>query len=131
MYACLVDGSKKSLKALELAIRMLGPNDRIHTISAAQPNICVEKLQLTVEQILEENGVLDRSEVQILNSNPGEKVSETIRSYLVASIDKDYIDIIFLGNQGADFSTNDKSKYLGSVADSIICHTKINTAFVC
>lgn len=77
---------------------MLGPDDRIKTISAAQSNIDVEKLKLTVEQILEENDVLERSEVQILNSNPGEKVSETIRSYLMESVDKDYIDIIFLGN---------------------------------
>jgi len=50
---------------------------------------------------------------------------------MVDSVDKDYIDIIFLGNKGADFSTNDKDKYLGSVANAIICHTKINTTFMC
>jgi len=70
LYATLVDGSKQSLNALRLAIRMLGPHDRIKCISAAQSNIDTDKVRLTVEQVLEENGVLERSTVQMLDSNP-------------------------------------------------------------
>ncbi len=61
MFACLVDGSNLSMRALELAIRMLGPNDRIKTVSAAQSNIDIEKVRMTVEHRLEEAGVLERS----------------------------------------------------------------------
>ena len=61
LFACLVDGSNLSLKALDLAIRMLGPNDKIKTISAAQSNIDIDKVKLIVENRLEEAGVLERS----------------------------------------------------------------------
>ena len=42
----------------------------------------------------------------------------------------EYIDFIFVGNKGADFSTNDKNKYIGSVANEIIRTTKINLFFM-
>ena len=35
LFAVCVDGSNLSMKALDLAIRMLGPNDKIKTVSAA------------------------------------------------------------------------------------------------
>jgi nucleotide-binding universal stress UspA family protein len=43
-----------------------------------------------------------------------------------ASVDVDYI---FVGNQGSDFSGR-KDKYLGSTANEIIRHTKLNVVFV-
>lgn len=42
----------------------------------------------------------------------------------------EYIDFIFVGNKGADFSTNDKNKYIGSVANEIIRTTSINCFFM-
>ena len=39
-----------------------------------------------------------------------------------------HLDILFVGNRGADFSGS-KDKYLGSVANEVICHTKLNVCF--
>ena len=98
MFAVLVDGSNKSMHALKLAIKMMGPNDKIKTVSAAQANIDIAKVKMTVEHDLEAAGVLDRSEVKILDSNPAQTVKETIREYLVSSVEEDYIDFVFVGN---------------------------------
>jgi hypothetical protein len=66
-----------------------------------------------------------------LKSQPGRKAAELIREYLLASsTDDKYIDIVLVGNKGADFSTNDKDKYLGSVANTIIQNTKLNVIFM-
>ena len=35
-----------------------------------------------------------------------------------------------MGNKGADFSTNNEDKYLGSVANAIIKNTKLNVVFM-
>ena len=42
----------------------------------------------------------------------------------------DYIDFMFVGNKGADFSSKDESKYLGSVANELIRHSKLNVFFM-
>ena len=49
MFAVLVDGSNKSMHALKLAIKMMGPNDKIKTVSAAQANIDIAKVKMTVD----------------------------------------------------------------------------------
>jgi len=41
-----------------------------------------------------------------------------------------YVDIIFLGNKGADCFSEDTKKYLGSVANEIIRNTRLNVAFI-
>jgi nucleotide-binding universal stress UspA family protein len=41
-----------------------------------------------------------------------------------------YIDFVFVGNQGADFSSRDEKKYLGSVTNEIVRNTKINVMFI-
>ena len=67
----------------------------------------------------------------VLESETGRSASDIICDYCRATVDKEnYIDIILVGNQGADFSSNDKDKYLGSVANNIIRNTKLNVLFV-
>lgn len=95
-----------------------------------------------IKERLEEQGVLDRSEIVILPSEHGKKTSELIRDYLLmqeksitrpkeakGNQNAQYLDVIFVGNKGADFSGS-KDKYLGSVANEVICHTKLNVCFV-
>jgi len=41
-----------------------------------------------------------------------------------------YVDIIFLGNKGADCFSEDTKKYLGSVSNEIIRNTRLNVAFI-
>jgi len=43
---------------------------------------------------------------------------------------KSYIDIVLVGNKGADFSSRDETHYLGSVANAIIRNTKLNVLFM-
>ena len=104
-------------------------NDVIQAENRAQSNIDIDKVKTQVEHRLEEAGVLERSKVEILPSNPGQTVKETVREFLVSSVEQDYIDVVFVGNKGADFSARNTEKYLGSVANEIIGHTKINCCF--
>lgn len=41
-----------------------------------------------------------------------------------------YVDIIFLGNRGADYFAETTQKYLGSVSNEIIRNTRLNVAFI-
>lgn len=60
-----------------------------------------------------------------------ENVQKTIGTYLMeASGEKDYIDFVAVGNQGANFSTHSDRHYLGSVANEVIRNTKLNCLFV-
>lgn len=70
------------------------------------------------------------SEIKILKSQHGRKASEIIREYLLASVENNYVDIVLVGNKGADFSTNNDKDYLGSVANAIIRNTKLNVLFM-
>lgn len=73
----------------------------------------------------------DCCKIELLESQVGRSASDIICDYCRATADKEnYIDIILVGNQGADFSSNDKQKYLGSVANNIIRNTKLNVLFV-
>ena len=55
-------------------------------------------------------------------------VNETIRKHVIEQ--SEYIDFIFAGNNGADFSSKDKNRYLGSVANTILRDTKLNMFFM-
>lgn len=66
-----------------------------------------------------------------MKSEPGKKSAQLIRDYLLASsADEVYIDIVLVGNKGADFSTNKLDDYLGSVALAVIKNTKLNCIFL-
>lgn len=64
----------------------------------------------------------------MLPSQEGRRTADIIREHVMEHAE--YIDFIFVGNKGADFSTNDKNKYIGSVANEIIRTTKINLFFM-
>lgn len=81
-----------------------------------------------VEAYLEENNCLNLANITIIE-NQGKKAKDLIREHLVDLADID-VDFIFVGNQGADFSKT-KDDYLGSVANELIVHTKLNVIFVC
>jgi hypothetical protein len=40
-----------------------------------------------------------------------------------------YVDVVTVGNQGADFSSLRDKNYLGSVANGVIRKTKLNVLF--
>lgn len=68
--------------------------------------------------------------VEVLKSDYGKKTSDIIRDALMAWTDKKYIDFIYVGNKGADFSSKNTKDYLGSVTGEIIRHTKLNVFFI-
>lgn len=130
-FCACVDGSAKSLKALNMICNIKSPGDKITVIICEQANLDTGKVCDIVRYNLEESAVEDDAIVEVLSSSSGNNAATIIREYLVAAADRDhYVDYIMLGNQGADFSKNDKDKYLGSVANEIICNTKINCLFM-
>ena len=124
--AICCDGSKKALSALTLLCEMRGPKDKIHVIICEQANIETLGIKETVNEQLEEMNCLQFANCHILSSEAGKQVKDIIREHLTMNTE---VDFIFIGNQGADFS-KDKSQFIGSVANEIIRHTKLNTIFV-
>mmetsp|Transcript_5537 Transcript_5537/g.9448 ORF Transcript_5537/g.9448 Transcript_5537/m.9448 type:complete len:188 (-) Transcript_5537:96-659(-) len=127
-YAACVDGSKKSLDALKMICDLKRPIDKITVITCEQANIDTAFVKGQVTHLLEERGEFENSQLVTLKSEYGRKTSDIIRDHLMNS--DVYIDIVVIGNQGADFSTADHKKYLGSVANQIIRNTKINSIFI-
>ena len=126
--AVLCDGSKKSLDALALMSRMKSPQDRIYVIICEQANIDSKKIKEKVAFDLEERDCIDKAHIEIIPSQAGRRTKDLIREHITDNKDL-YIDYIFVGNKGADFSGM-VDDYLGSVANEIIRHTKLNTVFM-
>ncbi len=60
-----------------------------------------------------------------------DSVPKTLSTYVMDSVsDKDYVDFVAVGNQGANVKSHSDKDYLGSVANEIIRHTKLNVLFV-
>lgn len=130
-FCACVDGSAKSLKALRMICDIKSKQDKITVIICEQENLDTQKVCDTVAFDLEECGSHEDAIIEVLSSEQGKNSATIIREYLLAMADRDhYVDYIMLGNQGADYSKNDKNKYLGSVANEIICNTKINCLFI-
>jgi len=126
--ALCCDGSKKSLDALELMCKMRSGDDRIYVIICEQANIDSKKIKETVAEMLEDRECIDKADIQIIPSEPGRRSKDLIREHICDNKDL-YIDYIFVGNKGADYSGT-VDDYLGSVANEIIRHTKLNTVFM-
>jgi len=126
MMACCIDGSKKSLESLALMVQMRHAKDKIYIIICEQQNIHSSLVKSQVEEQLEMDSCLEHAEVKILKSEFGKKTKDIIRDHL-NSIKE--IDIVFVGNKGADFSGT-KYDFLGSVANEVIRHTKFNCVFI-
>lgn len=58
-YACCVDGSRKSLKAIDTICDMMKPKDHLTVIICEQSNIDSTKVAETVLYKLEERGIED------------------------------------------------------------------------
>ena len=121
------DGSQKSYQALDLLCRMRHPHDKVTVIICEQHNLDTDQIKRKISEVLENEDCLQFSEILIL-PNHGMKPKDLIREHLV-DIGNIEVDFLFVGNQGADFSKS-KDKYLGSVANEMIRHTKFNIVFV-
>lgn len=57
-------------------------------------------------------------------------VASTICDYLSScTSEDDFVNYVVVGNTGADFSSHDENKYMGSVAAGIITKTRVNALF--
>lgn len=98
-------------------------------ITCEAPALNGEVVKGVCEIVLETLGTKpDSVEFTILPFDKNKTVPEIIRTYIVEQ--SSYIDFIFCGNNGADFSSKDHNKYLGSVANEILRNTKINLFFM-
>ena len=132
-YAVCCDGSQQSLDALHMACKLHSEKDHITVLICEQDNIDSSLVKEEVEHDLEELNCHNEgeSEVKILQSQPGRKTAQIIREYLLNSAEENnYIDIVLVGNKGADFSSNNENKYLGSVSNAVIKSTKLNVLFM-
>jgi hypothetical protein len=63
-------------------------------------------------------------------NDPMDTVQHTICEYLSScTSDDDFVHYVVVGNTGADFSSHDEKKYMGSVAAGIITKTRVNVLF--
>ena len=97
-------------------------------IVCEQANISTSYVKNKVLTMVEDLNCLEQTDVTVLPSEHGRRSADIIRDYVMEQAE--YIDFIFCGNQGADFSSNDKTKYLGSVSNELICNTKLNVFFL-
>lgn len=98
-------------------------------ITCEQGNINASVVQATCETILEELDVdMTKFEYCLLPSEDGRRTSDIIREYVMEK--SDYIDFLFVGNKGADFSSKDVNKYIGSVANEMVRNTRVNLFFM-
>jgi len=79
---------------------------------------------------LEELDAHENVQVEVLKSEYAKKTSDIIRDALMSWTDKKFIDFIYVGNKGADFSSRNEKDYLGSTTGEIIRHTKLNVFFI-
>lgn len=129
-HAICTDGSKQSNKALRLICDVMQPQDKIVLIICEQGNIDTKSIIHKSMEKLEQMDAHENVEVEVLKSEYGKKTSDIIRDAIQAWTDKKYIDFIYVGNKGADFSSKNEKNYLGSVTGEIIRHTKLNTYFI-
>ena len=109
---------------------MKQPQDKIVLICCEQGNIDSARVVHRSLVKLEELDCHENVEVEILKSEHGKKTADIIRDHLMAWTDKKYVDFIYVGNKGADFSSRNEKDYLGSVCSEIIRHTKLNVFFI-
>ena len=128
-FALCMDGSKHAMDALKLICKIKIPMDKIAILICEQDNIKAADLKDIVEYELGELEEEENSTIEILPSEVGRRTADIIREYVVENL-KHHVDFIFIGNTGADFSSRDEEKYLGSVANEIIRHTMVNCMFV-
>ena len=77
---------------------------------------------------MEELGANENVDYAVLEASDGRRTCDIIREYIMEKAS--YIDFVFVGNRGADFSSKDMNKYLGSVANEIVRTTKVNLFFM-
>ena len=130
LHALCSDGSRQSISALNIIMRIRQPQDKIAIIICEQENIDAAKVQKQIEDMLEEEECLDQSTFKVIESAQGQRSCDLIRNAVNAWTGDDYIDFIYVGNKGADYSSRDDKKYLGSVTNEIIRHTKLNCVFI-
>ena len=102
-FAAAVDGSAESLKSIDYICKMRQEQDRVEVIICEQANISTNHVKDTVMTMLEEAGADANASVTILPAEGGRRSADLIRDYVDDKAE--YIDFMFVGNKGADFSS--------------------------
>lgn len=77
---------------------------------------------------MQEEGADKAVTMTVLPAQADRRACDIIRDYVDEKAE--FIDFIFVGNKGADFSSNNKEKYLGSVANEMVRNTRLNLFFM-
>ena len=127
-FAACCDGSEQSLRALIYIAKMKRKQDSVQVITCEQANLDANVVKATAETVLEDLGANENLEFNVLPSETGRRTADIVREFVVEK--SEYIDFLFCGNRGADFSSKDKNSYLGSVSNEIVRTTKLNLFFM-
>ena len=126
--AGLSDGSKSSLKGVELMCTLAQKGDKITVITCQQENIDTDKISQDCLEIVKKHGIdEDGFKLEVIKKEFNKMTKDLIHEKLMGP---DYIqcDFIFVGNRGADFLG--EGNELGSVSGEIIKKCKLNTVFI-
>lgn len=129
------DGSEKSIHALNFMTRLIdrSKGDQIFVV-------CVETAKVQAESVSHQvNNHFNPQDdvphgvskfVTLKVKDPMGNPASTICDYLTScTSDDDFVHYVVVGNTGADFSSHNEKKYMGSVAAGIITKTRVNVLF--
>ena len=103
--------------------------DKLLVLIYDHEKIDVQKVKAIVEGVLKTKNCKCNSDdvIKILPRQKNKIIGQIFREFLNSNSN---IDFVLVGNKGADLSTRDTKKYLGSIANEIITNTKINVIFM-
>ena len=123
------DGSDASFKAFNQAVKLLDKSrDSVVGLYVKQEGGDSAKVGQTFDEKMKEAGV--NGTFIAIDRNPPEKPNwVSILTYLKDEKSPD-VDFIAIANHGADFSSHQEAKYIGSTASGVIGNAKLNVFFV-
>lgn len=102
------DGSPASKEALDAALAMMRPEDRLTTITVHEPGLDDDKIENMVNGLREKAGHTGAYKHIALDHEMSVTVYNTIKNYLKSQVPNtpDYIDWICLGNTGRGYEAH-------------------------
>ena len=129
-WAVCLDGSEKSYKAFHFMSSLMAKSkDECVALCVSHSGVDPSQVQSTTQSLFLSLNI--QGKFIVLNKeNSFDKPDKAIVKYLMEQTGDGYVDFVAVGNNGADYSSHQSSKYLGSVANGVIRNSNLNVIFV-
>lgn len=132
-YGVCYDGSDRSKVALEMALKIMRPEDKLTTITVVEDKIhSKDIIDYGIKQLTDKYGIT-KVEMIHLDKEEGKSIYQIVKKYLkyeASDIHKHgYIDFVVVGNVGLNFSSYN-TKRLGSVAEAVL-RARLMNVLIC